>query len=232
MDSTSLTNIITPVLGVIILFVLTKFYEKAANLFVEKVLRRPSKRQITHNYLNQKINSLVNNIEDYANTETKYKEDVRLLVSRGADNLVSSHRDIVRDVIVKSSPNDYKRCFHLFRSAGESLKIEIMKIYLKSADLNGFHYKSQIEWSNLLETISDSALHKSVEHYDIWFVSDEIPSNIISDVLWRNKHVFAEISNDLMNVIREKSSFNTERIKRLLSARAEIQNSLNDSTKK
>jgi hypothetical protein len=75
-------------------------------------------------------------------------------------------------------------------------------------------------------------LHKSVEHYDIWFVSDEIPSNIISDVLWRNKHVFAEISNDLMNVIREKSNYNNERAKKLLQAREDIQNSLNDSTKK
>jgi hypothetical protein len=232
MDSTSLTNIITPVLGVILLFVVTKFYEKAANVFVEKVLHRPSQRQITHNYLNQKIVSLVDNIQDDLNAEAKYKEDVRLLVTRGADNLVSNHRDIVRDIIVQSSPKDYKRCFHLFTSAGESLKIEIMKIYLKSAELNGFNHKSPIEWSNLLETISDSVLHKSVEHYDIWFVSDEIPSNVISDVLWRNKHVFAEISNDLMNVIREKSNYNVERSKKLLQDREDIQNSLNESTKK
>ena len=232
MDSTSLTNIITPVLGVILLFVVTKFYEKAANVFVEKVLHRPSPRQISNNYLNQKIVLLVDNIQDDLNAEAKYKEDVRLLVTRGADNLVSNHRDIVRDIKVQSSPKDYKRCFHLFTSAGESLKIEIMKIYLKSAELNGFNHRSQIEWSNLLETISDSVLHKSVEHYDMWFVSDEIPSNIISDVLWQNKHVFSEISNDLMNVIREKSNYNVERAKKLLQARAEIQNSLNESTKK
>jgi hypothetical protein len=232
MDSTSLTNIITPVLGVILLFVITKFYEKAVNMFVEKVLHRPSPRQISNNYLNQKIASLVDNIQDDLNAEVKYKEDVRLLVTRGADNLVSNHRDIVRDVIVKASPAHYKRCFHLFTSAGESLKIEIMKIYLKSAELNGFNHRSQIEWSNLLETISDSVLHKSVEHYDIWFVSDEIPSNIISDVLWQNKHVFSEISNDLMNVIREKSNYNAERSKKLLQAREDIQNSLNESTKK
>jgi hypothetical protein len=232
MDSTSLTSIVTPVLGVILLFVVTKFYEKAANLFVEKVLHRPSQRQISNNYLNQKIASLVGNIQDDLLAEVRYKEDVRLLVTRGADNLVSNHRDIVRDVIVQASPAHYKRCFHLFTSAGESLKSEIMKIYLKSAELNGFNDKSQIEWSNLLETISDSVLHKSVEHYDIWFVSEEIPSNIISDVLWQNKHVFSEISNDLMNVIREKSNYNAERSKKLLQARVELQNSLNESTKK
>jgi hypothetical protein len=232
MDSTSLTDIITPVLGVILLFVVTKFYEKAANLFVEKVLHRPSQRQISNNYLNQKIASLVDNIQDDLIAEVKYKEDVRLLVTRGADNLVSNHRDIVRDVIVKASPAHYKRCFHLFTSAGESLKVEIMKIYLKSAELNGFDHKSPVEWFSLLETISDSVLYKSVEHYDMWFVSDEIPSNIISDVLWQNKHVFSEISNDLMNVIREKSNYNAERSKKLLQDREDIQNSLNESTKK
>jgi hypothetical protein len=232
MDSTSLTNVITPVLGVIILFVITKFYEKAANIFVEKVLRRPSQRQITYNYLNEKIALLTNNIQDDFNNQLKYKDDVRFIVTRGVDNIVSNHRDIVRDIIVQSSPKDYKASFHLFASAGESLKSEIMEIYLRSAELNGFDRKSLIEWSNLLETISDSVLHKSVEHYDIWFVSDEIPSNIISDVLWRNKHVFAEISNDLMNAIREKSSYNIERAKKLLQARAEIQKLINESTKK
>ena len=232
MDNTSLTNVITPVLGAIILFVITKFYEKAANIFVEKVLHRPSKRQITYNYLNEKIALLTNNVQDDFNNQSKYKDDVRFIVTRGVDNIVSNHRDIVRDTIVKAFPKDYKASFHLFASAGESLKSEIMKIYLRSAELNGFDHKSPIEWSNLLETISDSVMHKSIKHYDMWFVSDEIPSNIISDALWKNKHMVSEISNDLMNEIREKNSQDNKRAQELLKVRAEIQKLINESTKK
>jgi hypothetical protein len=232
MDNSTLSSIITPVVGVIILFVATKLYERVTDIFVEKVLRKPSQRQITINYLSQKISSLVDNIQDDLISEVKYKEDIRLLVTRGADNLVSNHRDIVRDVIVKASGYNYKTCFHLFTSAGESLKVEIMKIYLKSAELNGFDHKSPVEWFSLLETISDSVLYKSVEHYDIWFVSDEVPSNVISDILWKNKQVFAEISNDLMNVIKERSRENIERIKSNLHARSDLINSMSFSTKK
>lgn len=203
MSSTEMQVLITGV-AALMLVIAGKLYQTIQDWFIKTILKQPTRYEQASLNNSRLLGKLVD-LHFAADLITnKCREDIKVFVARTVDEFVNLQRDIARSLGKPTVAN--KIAVHDFKCAGESLKVELMRVYLRSVDINGYTSKSASEWGMLVSNLFDTLVSVSNAHYDDWYINPSIPVHDIISALKLRRSDFMELNSTLLNKIRQRDS--------------------------
>jgi hypothetical protein len=204
-DTQQFTSLIVTGTGAAAVLVAGVFYQKLQDWFTAKVLKKPTKAQESASNAARAIGTLIDLHYEEHDLKDSYKKNVRLQVNMVVESVINEQREAAREVECCTEV-DLRSAIHDYKCAGESLKVELVKLYMDKVDANGFLTKSPVEWQSYVTSLFEAMVGRSNNHYDNWYTRQDLGLDLIREQLKQRKPKFYEMNNTLMNNIREKAA--------------------------
>lgn len=228
----SMIEVLTTSIIATALFIVGLFLKKAQD-FITKVIggQTEEEKHIVYSY--GKAQELLALNEKKHKLKAEYIHTVKQHVYRTVDKIISMQRGQAASTInriweERCNNFDHRDIIAEYKSAGESLRHELIKVYMTAVDINGFENKGPSEWNALVSDLFYTILHTSTDHYDTWYSAPEASAEIIQND-----------QSSIRNYILEAHSFLMAKIKALadelhtktVQAEFDIKTTINDLSK-
>ena len=203
-DTQQFTSLIITGTGAAVVLISGVFYQKVQDWFTIKVLKKPTRAQENATNQARAIGTLIDLHYEEHDLKEAYKKNIRLQVNLVVESIVNEQREAARDVECCTDV-ELRQALHDYKCVGESLKVELVKLYMDKVDANGFADKSPVEWQSYVTAMFEAVVSRSNNHYDNWYIRDDVPLDLIREQLRQRRPKFYEFNSTLLNNIRERS---------------------------
>ena len=181
-----------------------KIYQLVSDWWLKTILKKPTRKDREMDDLGQRLHKVISLTLEEIDLKRKYFSEIKQLVRRTVESIINEQRETFRLLEGTIPSVEFKESLHDYKCAGESLKSELIKLYMDAVEINGFLEKSVIEWSAYIDDLYESMVSKSNAWYDDWYIGTKIRLLDVRALLKNNKSDFMGLHSSLLNQIRQR----------------------------